>query len=165
MATCHGDTGQPLDRNANPAGSDVTVDTPQDFHPEDTDDFESIEYVYPTSLIAISRELDDLHQRFQVEEGQPIEHLQHIEWELQQLSIFPHASAPPEPLEEVLRHCTNALCSAQKQTNLTNTLLQDITIFSGSDATQLGDWLVGIETAAYLSAESRTELALAKSKG
>ena len=35
----------------------------------------------------------------------------------------------------------------------------------GNDSTQLEDWLVDIETAADLSAENRTKLAQAKSKG
>ena len=59
----------------------------------------------------------------------------------------------------------NTLCSAQKQTNLTKSLLQDISVFNGHDATQLVDWLVDIETAADLTAESTTKLAQAKSKG
>ena len=59
----------------------------------------------------------------------------------------------------------NTLCSAQKQTNLTNSLLQDISVFNGHDATQLEDWIVDIETAADLTAESRTKLTKAKSKG
>ena len=42
----------------------------------------------------------------------------------------------------------DTLCSAQRQTNFTNTLLQDITIFTGNDATQLEDWLLDDETAA-----------------
>ena len=57
------------------------------------------------------------------------------------------------------------LCSVQKQTNLTNSLIQDISVFNGHDATQLEDWLVDIETAADLTAESQTKLAQAKSKG
>ena len=57
------------------------------------------------------------------------------------------------------------LCSAQKQTNFANTLIQDIPIFNGNNSTQLEDWLVDIEIAANLSAESRTKLAQAKSKG
>ena len=57
------------------------------------------------------------------------------------------------------------ICSAQKQTNFMNTLIQDIPIFNGNDSTQLEDWLVDIETAADLTAESRTKLAQAKSKG
>ena len=59
----------------------------------------------------------------------------------------------------------NTLCSAQKQTNLTNSLLQDMSVFNDHHATQLEDWLVDIETAADLTAESRTKLAQAKSKG
>ena len=42
---------------------------------------------------------------------------------------------------------------------------QDISIFNGHDATQLEGWLVNIETAADLTAESKTKLAQAKSKG
>ena len=59
----------------------------------------------------------------------------------------------------------NTLCSTQKQTNLTNSLLQDIPVFNGHDTTHLDDWLVHIETAADLTAEGRTKLAQAKSKG
>ena len=44
-------------------------------------------------------------------------------------------------------------------------MLQDISVFNGHDATQLENWLVDIETAADLTAESRTKLAQAKSKG
>ena len=81
------------------------------------------------------------------------------------MSISLHAPAPPEPLEEVLKHYTDTLCTAQKQTNFTNTLMQDIIIFNGSDATQLENWLVDIETATDLSAESWSKLAQAKSNG
>ena len=59
----------------------------------------------------------------------------------------------------------NTLCSAQKQTNLMNSLLHDISVFNGHNTTQVEDWLVDIETAADLTAESRTKLAQAKSKG
>ena len=76
-----------------------------------------------------------------------------------------HPSAPPEPLRDVLKLYMDTLCSAQKQTNFTNTLIHDITIFNGNDATQLEDWLVDIETAANLSVESRTKLAQVKSRG
>ena len=55
-------------------------------------------------------------------------------------------------------HCTKANTFA-------NTLLQDITIFNGSDSSQLEDWLVDVETATDLTSESRTKLAQAKSKG
>ena len=91
--------------------------------------------------------------------------LHHIEYKLQRLSISLCPSAPLEPLEDVLKEYMDTLCSAQKQTDFANTLIQGKTIFSGSDATHLEDWLVDIETVANLSAESRTKLSQAKSKG
>ena len=44
-------------------------------------------------------------------------------------------------------------------------MLQDIPVFNGHDTTHLEDWLVDIENATDLTAESRTKLAQAKSKG
>ena len=52
----------------------------------------------------------------------------------------------------------------KKQTTFANTLIQDITTFSGSNSMQLENWLVDIETTANLTEESRTKLARAKSK-
>ena len=75
-----------------------------------------------------------------------------------------HPSALPEPLDNVLQQYIETLCSAQKQTTFTNTLIQDIPTFNGSNPTQLEEWLVDIETAANLTDESRTKLAQAKSK-
>ena len=49
---------------------------------------------------------------------------------------------PSEPLRKVIKCYTNTMCSDQEQTNLTNSLLQDVLVFSGHDATQLEDWLV-----------------------
>ena len=57
------------------------------------------------------------------------------------------------------------LCTAQKQITFTNTLIQDIPTFNGSNSMLLEDWLVDIETAANLTYKRRTELAQAKSKG
>ena len=94
-----------------------------------------------------------------------MEALYNIEHKLQRLSIALCPSAPPELLADILKQYTDTLCSAQKQTNFTNTLIQDIPIFNGNNSTQLEDWLVDIETTANLSAESRTKLAQGKSKG
>ena len=88
-----------------------------------------------------------------------------IEHELQKLSIVLHPPAHTEPFGEVTRYYMNTLCFAQKQTNLTSSLLPYIPVFNGHDTTHLEDWLVNIETAADLTAESRTKLAQAKSKG
>ena len=88
MATHHGGLGQPLDRDSNVTREKQTVvvtnvEVMQDFHPEDTDHFEDLEHNNLTRLTSITRELDDLHQRIQAEEGQPTEALNCIEQELQ----------------------------------------------------------------------------------
>ena len=74
-------------------------------------------------------------------------------------------STPPGPLDEVLQQYTDTLCTAQKKTSFVNTLLQDITIFNDHDSSQLEDWFIDIKTASYLTSESRTKLAQAKSQG
>ena len=92
----------------------------------ETDHFEDLEHNNPTKLAALIREIDDLHQQVQAGEGQPPETLHGLEDELQRLSISLNPPAPTEPLGEVIRHYMNTLCSPQKQTNLTNSLLQSI---------------------------------------
>ena len=114
MATHHRGSGKPLDREVNMTRNNTNFDIPQDFHHEDTDDFENVEHKNPTKLAAYTRELADLCQKIQAEETQHTVSLHHIEWELQQLSILLNASAPPEPLEEVLNHYMDAICSTQK---------------------------------------------------
>ena len=59
----------------------------------------------------------------------------------------------------------NTLCLVQQQTTFTNSLLQDISIFTGHDTTLLEGWLTDIETAADLTTESRTKFAHARSRG
>ena len=157
MATHHGGSGQPLDKDATMTGKATDVDTLHNFHHGDTDDFENIEQENDTSLATITRHSDDLHHRVQAGERQPAEALHHIECKLQRLSIALHPPAPLEPLDDMLKQYMDTLCSAQKQTNFTNTIMQDISIFKGNDSTQLEDWLVDIEIAADLSAESRPE--------
>ena len=98
-------------------------------------------------------------------ENQPTEAINCLEHELHRLSLALCRSAPSEPLDEVLQQYTESLCTAQKRTTFASTLLQDKTIFSGNDSSQLEDWLIDIQTAANLTSESRTKLAQAESKG
>ena len=109
-----------------------------------------------------------IHQRVAAREDQPAEALDCIQQELQNLSIAIHQPQPPapaEPLREVLCQYTDTLCSTQKQSNLTNSLMQDIPIFNEHDSTKLEDWLLDIETAADLTSKSRARLTKAKSQG
>ena len=65
-------------------------------------------------LTALTRELNALHQREAVGEGQPAETLDHIQQELQNLSNAIHQPLPPTPAEpfgEVLCQYTDNLCS------------------------------------------------------
>ena len=66
--------------------------------------------------------------------------------------------APTEPTGEVIHQYTDTLCTTQKQTNLTNSLLHDITVFNEHDSTKLEEWLTDLETAADLTNESWAKL-------
>ena len=74
MVTQHGGSGQPLDRDTDITREeqpivDTNIEVQQDFHPENTAPFEDVEHTNPTRLTFITRELDNLHQRIQAEEG------------------------------------------------------------------------------------------------
>ena len=94
--------------------------------------------------------------------------LDHIECKLQNLLIALHPPPPPtptEPFRKVIWQYTNTLCTTQNQSNLTNSLLQDIAVFNEHNSTKLEEWLTAIETTADLMNESRTNLAKAKLRG
>ena len=82
MATHHGGTGQPLERDT-PQGKDTKVYISHDYHGEDTDKFDTIEQENHTTLANLIQELDDLCHIVQAGEGQPMEALHQIECELQ----------------------------------------------------------------------------------
>ena len=181
-ATHHGGTGCPLDRdidlhiedaegintgldndNESTSGSDTTIalgEPEVEGHPHE---------LIPSNqakLTALMREINDLHQQVEAGEGQPAESLDHIEWELQTLTLQPQpSSTPPEPFGEVICQYTNTLCTTQKWTNLTNSLLQDITVFNEHNSTKSEDWLVDIQTAADLTNESWAKLVKTKLRG
>ena len=109
-----------------------------------------MEHENHTTLKALTRNLDNLWHRVENAEGQPMETIHCLEYELHRLSLKLQPSVPPEPLDKVLQQYTETLCSAPKQTTFTNSLIQDIPTFNGSDSAQLEDWLIDIETAADL---------------
>ena len=182
MATDHGGAGNPLDRDndlnievsettgidndkENTHGSDATIalgGPEAECHPNHPI------YSNQDKLTALMREINDLHQWVEVREGQPTESLDCIEWELQNLSIALHPpppSTPTEPFEGMIHLYMNTICTTQKQTNLTNSLLQDIAVFNEYYSTKLEEWLMDIETAADLTNESWAKVAKAKSRG
>ena len=102
-------------------------------------------------------------------EGDPVEGLGCIEQELQNLSLVLRVQptstpALTEPFGEVICQYIDTLCTTQKQTNLTNSLLQDIAIFNVHDLKKLEECLTDLETAANLTNESCAKLAKAKSR-
>ena len=179
MATHHGGAAHPLDRSLDilteyPEHTDIDNDSTQSSdatvvlggpeavgHPEDP--------VYDNKgrLMAPTREINNLHQRVAAG-GQPAETLDHIQCELQNLSKAIHQPQPPasaEPLGEAIWQYMDTLCTMQKQSNLMNSLLQDIPVFNKHDSTMLEDWLTDIEMAADLTSENRARHAKAKSWG
>ena len=62
-------------------------------------------------------------------------------------------------------HYMDTLCTTQKQTQLTNSLLQDIAVFNKHNLTKLEEWLTDKETVVDLTSESQAKLAKAKSRG
>ena len=61
MATCHGGSGQPSDRDVNTHKvTDTEIEHAEEFHHGDTNDFEESDPNNPTRLTILTRELDDL---------------------------------------------------------------------------------------------------------
>ena len=177
MATCHGGTGCPLNRGLyglteNPEHADIDNDSTHSSDatvalggPEAVGHPEGQVHSDQDRLAVLTREINDLCQRVAVE-GQPAETLDCIQQELQNLSIAIHQPQPPaptEPFREVLCHYMDTLCSMQKQSNLTNSIMQDIPVLNEHDSTKLEDWLIDIKMAAVVTNESRARLAKAKS--
>ena len=97
-------------------------------------------YSNQDKLAALMREINDLTQWVEAGKGQQVERLDHMEQELQNLSIVLYPPAPPTPTEpfgEVICQDMDILCTRQKQRNLTNSLLQDIAVFNECDSTKL----------------------------
>ena len=182
MVTHHGGAGCPIDGdidlhtedtettnldhdNESTSGSDTTValgGPEAEGHPNELISGNQ------ARLTTLMREINDLHQWVEAGEGQPAESLDHIEWELQNLSLAfqpPPSPKPTAPFREVIHQYIDTLCTTQKQTNLTNSLLQDIAVFNEYDSTKLEDWLMDIETAADLTNESQAKLAKTKLGG
>ena len=159
MATHHRGIGQPLEKDPNLQDQDIDISN--DCQHEETDDFENVENETHTRLRDLTYEVDHLQHKIEVAKGQPTDAINCLECELHRLSL----ALCPSALDEILQQYTETLCTAQKKSTFTNTLLQDITIFNGSDSSQLEDWLIDVETTTYLTSESRTKLAQANSKG
>ena len=178
MATHHRDAGCLVDRdidlyiedtegtntgsdndNESTTGSDTTIafgGSEVDGHPSDHMANNH------AKVTALTREIHNLHQQIEAREDQHAEGLDCIKWELQNLSIMlqtqPAATlTPTEPFGTVLHQYTDTLCATQKQTHLTNSLLQDITVINEHNSSKLEEWLTDIETGTDLTNEICTK--------
>ena len=61
---------------------------------------------------------------------------------------------PAEPFGEVIHQYMDTLCTSQRQTHLTNSQIEDITVFNDHDLSKLEEWLTDVEMAADLTNES-----------
>ena len=153
MVTHHRGTGHPIGRdlhiedpeatgidnkNESISGSDVTValcrleaeGNPDEHLPS-----------YQAKMTTLIQEINELCQQVEARE-QPAESLDHIYWELQKLFLAlqpPHSPTPTELLWEVICQYMDTLCMTQKQTNITNSLLQDIAVLNEYDSPKLED--------------------------
>ena len=95
------------------------------------------------------------------------EELAQLTDKLQHLTTTPQPCPPLRPIEEPLlmamQKYTDTICVTQLQTNLTTSLLQDISTFDGEDSTKLEDWLTHLKTADDVLKESQTHWAKTKS--
>ena len=182
MATHHRGTGHPIDRDidlyiedAEPTGLENDKESTSGLDttialggPEAEGQPDDLIHSNQIKWTAFMREINDLCQCVEARERQPAESLDCIEWELQNLSLSlqpPPSPTSTEPFREEIHEYMDTLCTTQKQTNLTNSLLQDIAVFNEYDSMKLEDWLIDIETAADLTNECQVKLAKTKSRG
>ena len=74
-------------------------------------------YSNQDKLMVLMREINNLHQQVEAGKGQPVESLDCIEHELQNLSIVLHpppTPTPAEPFGEVIYQYMNTLCTTKK---------------------------------------------------
>ena len=112
-------------------------------------------------MILLTREIHNLQQQVEAREGHPtkgFDHIDHLEWELQTLSHSGHNPLQPQHPQNYLERWytnTQTIYALHKSKQiLTNSLLQDITIFNKHDSSKLDEWLTDLETAVYLTSES-----------
>ena len=174
MTTCHGGAGHAgEDRNLNSHIEDTAnIDNNESTNsPETTIAFGGsgtdghLGEPLPNSQVdlnILATEIHSLQQQIEAREGQPVEGLDcinHLEWELWTLSLTlstqpTSAPTPTQPFGEMVCQYIDTLCTAQKQINLTNSLLQDITVFNKHNSTKLEEWLTDIKTTVDLTSEN-----------
>ena len=140
--------------------SNTTMEIPET---QDVDNVSEDESQDEDIIKRLLHERAHLKQFVEDRDNEPREAIHDLEQRLNRLTLtLCHSDTP---IENVLDRYTETLCTAQKQTSLESSLLQDVPILNGQDSSQLEDWLMDIETVSELTGKSRTKLAQAKSRG
>ena len=137
----------------------------QDEYQADINNLENVEPDHQAGLRALTCELTQLWQTVKANDNDPMDAISYFECRLNQFALTLHPPMSAEPTGEVLNKYTDTLCNTQKKMSFVNSLLQDITVLNGNDASKLEHRLTDIEATSDLTGESRTKLAQEKSKG
>ena len=85
----------------------------------------------------------------------PTEELLQLTDKLQHLTMVlqPAPQSSEEPVHKTMEAYMDTLCTTQRESNLSTTMIQDIPTFDGQDSSHLEDWFIDIETIADILTE------------
>ena len=104
MATHHGGTGTPSEKDSDLQENDVTIHYE---YQADINDFKNIEPDHHARLRDLTHEINHLWQKVKANETKPMDAISHLECKLNRLALTLCLSVPPEPIEEVLQQYTD----------------------------------------------------------
>ena len=84
MATHHGGTGKPSEKDSDLQENDVTI---QDEYEADIKDFENIEPDHHARLETLTHEIDHLWQKVKANKTEPMDAISHLEHKLNRLAL------------------------------------------------------------------------------
>ena len=100
MATHHGGTGKPSEKDSEPQENDVAI---HNEYQADVNDFKNIEPNHHARLRDLANEIEYLCQKVEANEIQPMDTISHLECKLNRLALTLHLSTLLGPLDEVLQ--------------------------------------------------------------
>ena len=81
------------------------------------------------------------------------------------MALQPVPQPTEEPVHKTMQAYMDTLCTTQRESNLTTTMLHDIPTFHWQDSLKLEDWFMDLETTADILTESHSCLAKGKPHG
>ena len=120
MATCHGGTGKPSEKDSDTMENDVDI---HNEYQADVTDFENVEPDHHARLRELTNGIDYLPKKVEANKTQPTDAIRHLECELNRSALTLHLSTLLGSLDEVLQQYTDTLCTGQKEMSFVNTQL------------------------------------------